>query len=77
MAGLMDFLVQGEMTLNVSKMVSSTDEGSALQKMYELFNALTSQVETITYKDENGELHTIKVDDLDVSWEEATNAEEL
>jgi len=77
MASLIDFLVQGEITLNVSKMVKSQDENSALQKMCELLNTFTSQIETITYKDENGETHTIKVDDFDVEWAEATDKDEL
>lgn len=77
MASLFDFLVQGEITLNVSKIVASQDENSALKKMCELLNNFTSQIETITYKDENGESHTIKVDDFDVEWSEATDKDEL
>lgn len=73
----MEFLVQGEINLTASKLVSASDEASALQKMSELFNTFMSQLETVTYKDENGEIQTINVDDFEIEWQEATNKEDM
>ncbi|WP_425203730.1 hypothetical protein [Priestia megaterium] len=73
----MEFLVQGEINLTASKLVSASDETSALQKMNELFNTFMSQLETVTYKDENGEIQTINVDDFEIEWQEATNKEDM
>ena len=73
----MEYLVQGEINLMASKLVSASDEASALQKMSELFNTFMSQLETVTYRDENGEIQTINVDDFEVEWQEATNKEDM
>ncbi|MFK7678688.1 hypothetical protein ACI3ER_11660 [Bacillus sp. Wb] len=73
----MEFLVQGTINLTVSKVVMASDETSALQKMNELFNTFLSQMEPITYRDENGELRTITVDDFEAEWHEATNKEDM
>ncbi|MGG4434468.1 hypothetical protein AAXE64_07900 [Priestia megaterium] len=73
----MEFLVQGTINLTVSKVVTALDEASALQKMNELFNTFLSQMEPITYRDENGELQTITVDDFEAEWDEATNKEDM
>ena len=73
----MEFLVQGEINLMASKVVTASDETSALQKMTELFNTFISQMESITYRDENGELQTITVDDFEAEWHEATNKEDM
>ncbi|WP_182006301.1 hypothetical protein [Priestia aryabhattai] len=73
----MEFLVQGTINLTVSKVVMASDEASALQKMNELFNTFLSQMEQVTYRDENGEIQSITVDDFESEWDEATNKEDM
>ena len=73
----MEFLVQGTINLTASKVVAASNETSALQKMSELFNTFLSQMESVTYRDENGELQTITVDDFEADWCEATNTEDM
>jgi hypothetical protein len=73
----MEFLVQGTINLTASKVVAASNETSALQKMNELFNTFLSQMESVTYRDENGELQTITVDDFEAEWYEAANTEDM
>jgi uncharacterized protein with HEPN domain len=69
------YLGQGQIVLNVSKLIHANSEQEAWRKINEMINVLTAHFQSVNVETVDGQTHNVDVDDFEIKWEEVSEFE--
>lgn len=66
------YLSQGQIVLNVSKLILANSEQEAWHKIDEMINVLNAHFKSVNVETVDGQTHSLNVDNFEIEWEEVS-----
>ncbi len=70
------FIGQGTLSLDITKNIKSENDQTAVVDLLTMLNSYNIDLSEITLKTISGQVHTFRVEDLDIEWHSVTEDDE-
>ncbi|MCG6796338.1 hypothetical protein [Geobacillus sp. YHL] len=66
------YLSQGQIVLNVSKLILANSEQEAWRKINEMINVLNAHFGNLSVETVDGQTHSLNVDNFEIEWKDVS-----